>query len=127
MKWLTSIDVPGDRADAGVRLACTIGRLADTPNGIAIATTLDEGHGRRMSDLLAEYLTHREQGHGHHAALKALARRFDLDPATVGRVIDRAERGAQAGGGRPNFRCVASASPEQSLARAEIRTSGGHG
>jgi len=45
-----------------------------------------------MSHLLAEYRKHRDQGHGHHAALKALARRFDLDPATVGRVVDRAQR-----------------------------------
>ncbi len=45
-----------------------------------------------MTDLLAEYLKHRAQGHGHHAALKALARRFDLDEATVARVIDRAHR-----------------------------------
>ncbi len=40
VKWLTSIDVPDDRADAGLRLACTIGRLVDTPAGIAIP--LDE-------------------------------------------------------------------------------------
>jgi hypothetical protein len=44
------------------------------------------------TDLLIEYRKHREQGHGHHAALKALARRFNFDPATVGRVVTRAER-----------------------------------
>jgi hypothetical protein len=43
------------------------------------------------SVLLAEYRTHREQGHGHHAALLALARRFDLDKATVSRVIEKAQ------------------------------------
>ena len=79
-----------------------------------------------MSDMRSEYRKHREQGHGHHAALKALARRFDLDPATVGRVIDRAERGAQAGGGRPNFRCVPSSAPETSTARANANMRG-HG
>ncbi len=45
-----------------------------------------------MTVLLKEYLTHREQGHGHHAALLALARRFTMDKATVGRVVDRAQR-----------------------------------
>ncbi len=43
VKALEAIDVPDDRADAGIRLAITIGRLADTPAGIAIPTTLDEG------------------------------------------------------------------------------------
>jgi len=44
VKFLRSIDVdvPDDRADAGVRLAITVGRLAATPNGIAILA-LDEG------------------------------------------------------------------------------------
>ena len=42
VKQLGSIDVPPDRADAGIRLACTIGRLVDTPAGIAIPA-LDEG------------------------------------------------------------------------------------
>ena len=31
-----------------------------------------------VTDLLDAYLTHRDQGHSHHAALLALARRFDL-------------------------------------------------
>ena len=42
VKWLRSIDVPDDRADAGVRLAITVGRLVDTPSGIAIPA-LDDG------------------------------------------------------------------------------------
>ena len=45
-----------------------------------------------MTDLLIQYLKHRAQGHGHHAALKALARRFDMDKTTVDRVIERAQR-----------------------------------
>ncbi len=45
-----------------------------------------------MSYLLTEYRRHREQGHTHRGALKALARRFSLDLATAGRVIERAER-----------------------------------
>ncbi len=49
--------------------------------------------GRGVStDLLIAYRIHRDQGHGHHAALKALARRFDIDKETVSRVIERAER-----------------------------------
>ena len=44
------------------------------------------------TDLLREYLKHRDQGHGHWAACIALARRFDLDKHTVDRVIARAER-----------------------------------
>ncbi len=40
IKALEAIDVPDDRAAAGIRLAITIGRLADTPAGIAIP--LDE-------------------------------------------------------------------------------------
>ncbi len=45
-----------------------------------------------MTDMHSEYRKHREQGHGHHAALKALARRFGFDPGTVARVVDRAQR-----------------------------------
>ena len=52
-----------------------------------------------MTVLLNEYLTHLAQGHGHPAALQALSRRFDLDKATVGRVIERAQR-AQGGGSK---------------------------
>jgi hypothetical protein len=55
-----------------------------------------------MTVLLAEYLKHRDQGHGHHGALKALARRFTLDHATAARVIDRAQR-TQAQGGDSIF------------------------
>ena len=44
------------------------------------------------SYLLTEYRRHLEQGHTHRGALKALARRFSLDLATAGRVIERAER-----------------------------------
>ncbi len=43
------------------------------------------------SYLLVEYRRHRAQGHSHNGALKALARRFNLDLATAGRVIERAE------------------------------------
>ena len=39
-----------------------------------------------------EYLKHRDQGHSHNGALLALSRRFNMDKATVGRVIERAER-----------------------------------
>jgi len=42
VKWLGTIDVAHERALAGIRLAVTIGRLVDTPNGIAIPV-LDEG------------------------------------------------------------------------------------
>ncbi len=42
VKQLASVDVPPDRADAGIRLAVTVGRLVDTPAGIAIPA-LDEG------------------------------------------------------------------------------------
>ncbi len=42
VKQLVSIDVPDDRAAAGIRLAITIGRLVDTPGGLAIPA-LDEG------------------------------------------------------------------------------------
>ena len=44
------------------------------------------------SDMLTYYREHRAQGLTHHAALKALSRRFDMDPDTAGRVIIRAER-----------------------------------
>ncbi len=44
------------------------------------------------SELLIQYRRHREQGHTHSGALNALARRFSLDLATAGRVIERAER-----------------------------------
>ncbi len=47
---------------------------------------------RSVTDMHSEYRKHREQGHGHHAALKALARRFGFDPGTVARVVDRAQR-----------------------------------
>jgi hypothetical protein len=42
VKWLVSIDVNPDRAEAGVRLAVMVGRLVDTPSGIAIPT-FDQG------------------------------------------------------------------------------------
>jgi len=45
-----------------------------------------------MTVLLAEYRKHREQGHGHGPALKALARRFGFDLGTVARTIAAAER-----------------------------------
>ncbi len=45
-----------------------------------------------MTDMLDAYRTHRSQGHAHWAACLALARRFDLDKATVNRIIERAER-----------------------------------
>jgi len=80
-----------------------------------------------MTDMLDAYLTHRGQGHAHWAACLALARRFDLDKATINRIIDRAERGAQAGGGLSEKFPRLSSAPEPSFARAEIRTSGGHG
>jgi hypothetical protein len=51
-----------------------------------------------MTDLLIEYLKHRDQGHSHHAALLALARRFDMDKGTVGRVIERAQCATHQGG-----------------------------
>jgi hypothetical protein len=70
-----------------------------------------------MTDLLIEYRRHRDQGHGHWAACLALARRFDMDKATVSRVIGRAER-AEALGGRPNFSGDSAASPRPSFARA---------
>jgi hypothetical protein len=41
--------------------------------------------------MLTEYRTHRDQRHGHHAALLALARRFGLDKGTVGRIIEKAQ------------------------------------
>jgi len=41
--------------------------------------------------LLAEYRAHRSQGHRHHDALKALARRFDLDHRTAARKVALAE------------------------------------
>ncbi len=44
-----------------------------------------------MTHMLAEYRRHREQGHSHTGALKAISRRFDFDIATAGRIIDRAE------------------------------------
>ena len=44
-----------------------------------------------MTDLLDAYLTHRDQGHRHHAALLALARRFHMDRGTVARSIGRAQ------------------------------------
>jgi len=42
VKWLGTIDVQPERALAGIRLAIIVGRLVDTPNGIAIPA-LDEG------------------------------------------------------------------------------------
>ncbi len=42
VKSLEMLDVERTRADAGVRLATTVGRLVDTPNGLAIPA-LDEG------------------------------------------------------------------------------------
>jgi hypothetical protein len=42
VKWLTSIDVAADRAEAGVNLAVICGRLVDTPSGIA-TPAFDEG------------------------------------------------------------------------------------
>ncbi len=42
LKQLVLVDIPPDRADAGIRLAVTVGRLVDTPAGIAIPA-LDEG------------------------------------------------------------------------------------
>ena len=44
-----------------------------------------------MTDLLDAYLTHRDQGHRHHAALLALARRFHMDRGTVARSMGRAQ------------------------------------
>jgi hypothetical protein len=41
-KWLVSIDVTPERAEAGVSLAVICGRLVDTPSGITIPA-LDEG------------------------------------------------------------------------------------
>jgi len=44
-----------------------------------------------MNHLLTEYRKHREQGHFHHAAVKAIARRFSLDRQTAARRIALAE------------------------------------
>ncbi len=44
-----------------------------------------------MSNILDEYRRHREQGHLHHDAVKAIARRFDLDRQTAARRIALAE------------------------------------
>ena len=41
--------------------------------------------------LLGAYRVHRSQGHHHHAALKALGRRFDLDHRTAARKVALAE------------------------------------
>jgi hypothetical protein len=78
-----------------------------------------------MTDLLTEYTKHRDQGHGHHAALLALARRFDLDPETVGRVIERAQREHDRPGGRVKKFHDPAASPRQSTARARRKISPG--
>jgi hypothetical protein len=71
-----------------------------------------------MSEMLTEYLTHREQGHGPHAALTALSRRFDLDKDTVGRVIERAFRDLDRPAGRVKNLHEPPRSPRRSLARA---------
>jgi hypothetical protein len=79
------------------------------------------------SVLLSEYRAHRDQGHGHHAALLALARRFDLDKATVERAVEKAQKTEYASrppadqGGGSNFSNGAPRSPRQSLARASAQ------
>ena len=42
VKSLEALDVERSRAEAGVRLAVTTGRIVDAPNGLAIPT-FDEG------------------------------------------------------------------------------------
>ena len=69
--------------------------------------------------MLSSYREHRRQGQPHHGALKALARRFDMDTDTVGRVIQRAERDEEVLGGRVKNLERQPASPRQSAARAE--------
>jgi hypothetical protein len=44
-----------------------------------------------MTEMLIESRKHREQGHGHTGALKALGRRFNFDYATASRIITRAQ------------------------------------
>ena len=60
-----------------------------------------------MTDLLKLYQEHRGRGHGHYAACDLIGRRYDLDPATVARVVTRAEHAERAGAGnrapRPNI------------------------
>jgi hypothetical protein len=70
-----------------------------------------------MTKMLNEYDKHRSEGHGHHGALKALSRRFDLDVATVARVIERACRAEDPGGYARKFE-RAPRSPRKSPARA---------
>jgi hypothetical protein len=44
-----------------------------------------------MTVLQAAYADERANGRAHHAALRALSERFDLDAGTIGRVLARAE------------------------------------
>ena len=46
--WLESVDVAHERAHAGIRLAITIGRLVDTPRGLAISR-VDAGEQERAA------------------------------------------------------------------------------
>lgn len=47
-----------------------------------------------MSELLAMYDSARQRGSSHASAIRELSRRLDLDPDTLRRSLDRAERGA---------------------------------
>jgi len=78
-----------------------------------------------MSYMFERYAEHRAQGHSHRGALKALGRRFDFDPGTVARVVERAERDAAPAGLSEKFPRL-SASPEPSSARANANMRG-HG
>jgi hypothetical protein len=69
--------------------------------------------------MLSEYRRHRHQGQPHHGALKALSRRFGLDPDTVGRIIARTERAEQALGGKVENLEQPPATPRLSAARPE--------
>ena len=53
-----------------------------------------------MSELLRMYGELRARGVGHHAALKALARRLDVDKDTVMRVLEKAEKERHSRAGR---------------------------
>jgi len=69
--------------------------------------------------MLSAYQIHRAQGQPHHGALRALARRFDMDVDTVGRVIQRAERDEEVLGGKVENLEAQPAPPHRSPARAE--------